>query len=77
MSSNKIPLFTLGGVNEPSFKITAKPNDVFVSAYSGKILPGHPTFGTPTGLPVGHKNEFYHGGIKVPDKNIFICHKYN
>ena len=76
MSSKKIPIFTLGGINEPSKTFIPNEETIFVSSYTGQILDGQPTFGTPTGLPIGHKNQFFHGGVKNPILNVVICHQH-
>jgi len=71
-----IPIFTTGNVDVPSVKVDPKTlNDqpVFVSAYTGNILPGHPTFTTQTDDPSG-KNPTYHGAILI-ENNIAICHQ--
>ena len=74
MIYNYIPIFTTGNVGEPSIKVKqhkiVKP--VFVSTYTGKILPNHPTYETPTDDPTG-KNITYHGAIFI-GKNIYMCH---
>lgn len=74
MSSKKIPIFTTGNVGTPSQPFTPKEPMTYVNAWNGKVLKDLPTFGTPTGLPKGHKNEYFHGGIKLNGENIVSCH---
>ena len=70
-----IPIFTPGNIGIPSIKINQNDldNPVFVSAYTGNILPSLPTFKTLTDDPSG-KNPTYHGGILIQN-NIVLCHQ--
>jgi hypothetical protein len=69
-----IPIFTPGMVGVPSTKVNVNSikNPVFVSSYSGEILPGQPKFSTPTDDRTG-KNKTFHGGILIGD-NTIVCH---
>lgn len=70
-----IPIFTPGNINVPSrfIPVGSISNPVFVSAYTGEILTGHPTFKTKTDDPTG-KNPTFHGGILIND-NTVMCHQ--
>jgi hypothetical protein len=73
-----IPIYTTGDINEPSIIIPTKYNSdsdfdyVFVSTYTGKILPEHPTVKTKIDVP-RRKNSTFHGGILI-NKNTVMCH---
>ena len=71
--SKSIPCFTTGNIGVPSTKFTPNENTVFISAYTGKILDGRPTFTTKTDDPTG-KNPTYHGCVQIPNTNIGACH---
>jgi hypothetical protein len=67
-----VPIFTTGNVGQPSVPFIPNSGTTFVSAYTGEILPGHPTFATPTGNTSG--NIYFHGGIQIPGTNTVVCH---
>jgi hypothetical protein len=73
--NNKVPVFTTGNIGEPSKPVIPTSNVVHVNAWNGQILDCQPTFSTPTGLPVGSKNEFFHGGIQI-NPNTVMYHGY-
>jgi hypothetical protein len=52
------------------------PQTTLVNAWTGDIMTSHPTFSTPTGMPKGHKNEFFHGGVKDNNSNTVSFHGY-
>jgi hypothetical protein len=70
-----IPVFTPGNIGVPSQFVSIKniPNPVFVSSYTGNILPGRPKFDTISDDPT-RKNPRFHGGILIDDHTI-MCHK--
>lgn len=72
-----IPIFTPGNIGTPSQKISVPniQNPVFVSAYTGNTLPGHPSFATSTDDPTG-KNPTFHGGILI-NENTIMCHQHS
>ncbi len=72
--SKKVPVFTTGDVNIPSTPFVPNKETIYVNAYDGIVLQERPTYKTPTGVPKGHKNEFFHGGIKLPGDNVVMCH---
>lgn len=74
MSGKKNPIFTTGNVGSPSVPYIPTQPMTYVNAWNGQILDGLPTYGTPTGLPKGHKNEYFHGGIKLNGENVISCH---
>lgn len=75
MSGKKVPVFTTGNVNKPSVPYIPTGNVTCVNAWNGQVLDSHPTFSTPTGLPVGHKNQFFHGGIRL-DNDVIMFHGF-
>lgn len=74
MSNKKVPVFTTGNINQPSKIYIPTDNITFVNSWTGDILDSHPTFSTPTGLPIGHKNRFFHGGIKLNNEDVIVFH---
>jgi hypothetical protein len=74
MSDKKVPTFTTGNIGKPSVTYVPQVQDVYVNAWNGQILNSHPTFSTPTGLPSGHKNQFFHGGVKLENSNTIMFH---
>lgn len=74
MSGKKVPIFTTGNINQPSVPYIPTGNVVYVNAWNGRVLDCHPTFNTPTGLPLGHKNHFFHGGIKRSGDDVIMFH---
>ena len=75
MTSRQIPVYTPGNINLPSVRVNVGQiqNPVYVSSYTGNILPGCPTFSTPTDDSSG-RNPTYHGGILIGN-NIIMCHQ--
>ena len=74
MTDKKIPIFTNAMPGVPSTTFTPNENTIFVSAYTGNILPSQPTFRTLTD-DVSGKNPTYHGGVHVGHGlNIVSCH---
>jgi len=73
---SKIPIYTTGDIGKPSRKVSPDSieNPIFVSSYSGKILPRHPTFRTKTDDPTG-KKPVYHGGLLI-NANTMLCHSH-
>ena len=72
-----IPVFTPGSIGVPSTRVDIGQiqNPVFVSVYTGQVLPGLPTFSTPTDDPTG-RNRTFHGGI-LTGENIIMCHQHS
>ncbi len=70
--TNKIPIYTTGNVGTPSVPFQPNTGTTFISAYSGNILNGHPTFTTKTDDSSG-KNPYYHGGIAIGNNKV-VCH---
>ena len=68
-----MPIYTLGDVGKPSEPYIPTDQTVFVSSFTGEVLPGHPTFGTKTDDPAG-KHATWHSGIKIDGKDVVICH---
>ena len=67
-----IPIHTLGDVGKPSEPYIPTEKTVFVSSFTGKELPGHPTNTTKTDDPTG-KHPTWRTGIKKDGEDIVIC----
>ena len=77
MTDKKIPIFTNAMPGVASTMYTPNEQTVFVSAYTGNVLNGHPTFRTLTDDMTG-RNPTYHGGVYVGNgQNIVSCHSAN
>jgi hypothetical protein len=74
-SNNEIPLFTTGNMGLASTPFTPNNNTIYISSYTGDVLPGRPTFQTKTDDSTG-KNQTYHGGIFIGN-DIVMCHYKN
>ncbi len=74
MTDKNIPIFTNAMPGVPSTMFVPNEQTVFVSAYTGAVLNGHPTFRTLTDDMTG-RNPTYHGGVYVGNgQNIVSCH---
>ena len=67
-----VPIRTLGDVDKPSEPYIPTEKTVFVSSFTGKELPGHPTFGTKTDDSTG-KHPTWRAGIKKDAEDVVIC----
>ena len=76
MSSKKadqlVPIHTLGDVGKPSEPYIPTEKTVFVSSFTGKELPCHPTIATKTDDPTG-KHPTWRAGIKKDGEDVVIC----
>lgn len=73
MSSKKVPIHTTGNNGVASVKIIPNNDTEYFSAYTGKKLDTHPTYGTKTDDPTG-KNKTFHGGIAISPTKV-MCHR--
>lgn len=72
MSNTNVPIYTTGNLGLPSENYTPTPETIFVSSYTGNIIP-QPTYGTPHDSPVGPGT--YHGGLYIGN-DIVMCHNH-